>query len=308
MRKKVLLVEDDVADRNMYGNILWYNGYDTLYAGDGEAALKLIAAEHPDIIILDLELPRIHGLEVTSRTKQDESTQDIPIVALTGWRRADVGANPKMLGYAAFLEKPASPLELLYTVERLIGRALSDQAEVAAKPEVVHVEEEPLTELKRIGAHLKANVDALLEEWEQLVLEEPWFSLPREERLNNMGNVIDAMATAALISVDDAGVRRRIVKDAAIHGESRRRQEIPETLMPTEFHLLSRAIWHYLSETWRAADDTFTAILAIDGLTTLALNAAMWGYFRDEVEGQVAWDAAVERLIAPSSTFDTEPA
>ena len=320
MRKKVLLVEDNVADRNMYGNILWYNGYDTLYAGDGEAALKLIAAEHPDLIILDLELPRIHGLEVLSRTKQDEDTEDIPIVALTGWRRADVGADPRLLGYAAFLEKPASPLDVLFTVERLIGRAQSDQAEVLEKPAVVTIDdndvttiqirenEDNTTELQRIGAHLKANVEGVCTAWEDLVRQEPWFSLPREDRVNNIRNVIDAIATAAMVAVDEPGVRRRIVKDAAIHGENRRRQQIPESLLPTEFHLLSRAIWHYLSESWRAADDTFTAILEIDALTTLALNAAMWGYFRDEVDGQVVWDAAIEKLIAPVNRFDKEPA
>ncbi|HUP89467.1 MAG TPA: response regulator [Longimicrobiales bacterium] len=320
MRKKVLLVEDNVADRNMYGNVLWYNGYDTLYAGDGEAALRLIANENPDIIILDLELPRIHGMEVASRVRQDEKTSHIPIIALTGYRASHFGVNPKVLGYADYMEKPVSPIDLLRTIESHIGRPDSDQAELVHRPAVVTVDENDVTtiqfqssedgttEIERIGAHLKANIDALCEMWESVVREEPWFSLPREERVNNMEKVIESLADAAMISVEDTDARRRIVEEAAKHGEHRREQGIPENMIPIEFHLLRRAIWRFLSDSWRPTDETFSSIMTLDSVTSLALNAAMWGYFREEVDGQVAWDEAIARLIAKDSSFDAEPA
>ncbi|HEX6558157.1 MAG TPA: response regulator, partial [Longimicrobiales bacterium] len=73
-KKTVLLVEDDAGDRNMYGNILWYNGYDVVFAEDGEAGLRIAAAEKPDLIILDLQLPLLHGSELASRLKQENDT------------------------------------------------------------------------------------------------------------------------------------------------------------------------------------------------------------------------------------------
>lgn len=323
MRKKVLLVEDTVEDRNMYGNILWYNGYDTLYAADGAAALKIIQDEHPDLVVLDLELPRIHGSEVASRMKQDDTTKNIPIIALTGRRLREFGGNAAILGYSEFLEKPASPLELLRCVERLIGRATDDQAVVTQRAPVVSAEEEQeepeeqkaeepvigeiTTELQRIGAHLRANAAGVCHSWEQLVLEEPWFSLPRDDRLSNLTDLITMLANAALISPQDHDARRRIVLAAAEHGSNRRMHGIPETLIPIEFHLLRRAIWRYLGDSWVPAQDSFSAILSIDALVTLALNSAMWGYYRDEVAGQVAWEDAIERLVS-STSFDIEPA
>ena len=130
--------------------------------------------------------------------------------------------------------------------------------------------------------------------------------LPRAERSSNIEELVDAIAACALVGSSDIEARRRVVLIAAQHGENRRRSSLPETVLPTEFHLLSRAIWRYLNETWRGADDTFTAILEIDSLMTMAQNASMWGYFREEVEGQVAWDEAIDKLIATDS-FDAEP-
>ena len=85
------------------------------------------------------------------------------------------------------------------------------------------------------------------------------------------------------------------------HGSNRREQGIPETLIPIEIHLLRRAIWRYLNDTFEPNIDTYEALMAMDKILTLALNASMWGYFREEIAGQAEWDEAMERLIDSSA-------
>jgi len=310
-KKTVLLVEDHPGDRNMYGNILWYNGYDVILAEDGEAGLRLAHEQHPDLILLDLELPLMHGLELCSRLKQSDDTSEIPCIAVTGRTLRELGGNPKVLGYAKFLEKPVSPLQLLREVEGLIGVATTDQAERPEKPQVVrtHVEESAAAaattgsagksgqELERIAAHLLANVDAVVTQWELLVREEPWFSLPSEHRRSNLTEVVEALTEASLIWKGDRAANRKAVLAGSQHGINRRAQGIPESLIPIEFHLLRQAIWRHLHEEFTPNEDTYSAIMTIDSTISLVLNAAMWGYYRDEIQAHDRWEAAIERLI-----------
>src|SRR5919106_1277285 len=135
-KKTVLLVEDNPGDRAIYGNMLWYNGFDVVFSEDGETGMRLAQELHPDLILLDLQLPLLHGSELSSQLKQDDATKDIPIVALTGRRLSDFGGNAAVLGYAKFLEKPVSPLEVLRVVEHIIGRANIDQAAQPNRPQL----------------------------------------------------------------------------------------------------------------------------------------------------------------------------
>lgn len=320
-KKTVLLVEDDAGDRNMYGNILWYNGYDVVFAEDGEAGLQTAAAERPDLIILDLQLPLLHGSELASRLKQQDETKQIPIVALTGRRLSEFGGNAAVLGYSRFLEKPVSPLEVLREVEHLIGRSDADQALDTSKPQVVRTqEEEPVVavvgppaeiiapEIHRIAEHLLANTDAILARWEDAVREEPWFSLPREHRVANLAAVVQAIAEASLLAPGSRDAIRKVVIAGAKHGFNRREQGIPESVIPIEFHLLRRALWRYLSETFSPREDTYSAIVAVDGQITHALNASMWGYYREEIDAHGGWENAIEKLIDGAGTATPEPA
>jgi two-component system, cell cycle response regulator DivK len=309
--KTILLVEDDVNDRNMYGNILWYNGYNVILAEDGEAGLRLAHEKKPDLIILDLHLPLMHGLEMNSRLKQDEDTKDIPVIALTGRQLRDLGGNAAVLGYARFLEKPVSPLQVLREVESLIGFADSDQAQQTQRPQVyrTHVpeasetahqvpDEAPSEETKKIAQHLLDNTDTILERWAELVKEEPWFSLPREHRLSNLPDVVVALVHASLLEPKQFDADKAAVLAGAEHGHNRRQQGIPESLMPIEFHLLRQALWRFLNDSLSPSDATYSAILAVDRSITLTLNAAMWGYYREEIEAHDGWESAVERLVA----------
>jgi len=301
----------------MYGNILWYNGYDVVFAEDGEAGLRIAAAERPDLIILDLQLPLLHGSELASRLKQQNETKDIPIVALTGRRLSEFGGNASVLGYARFLEKPVSPLEVLREVEHLVGRSTMDQALERARPAMARTGEDgnvqvtadtPETpapehsEIHRIAAHLLEHTDGILERWEELVREEPWFSLPRQHRLSNLRAVVEAIAAVAAAAPGDRDALRKVVFAGAEHGINRRKQGIPETLVPIEFHLLRRALWRYLGDTFAPREDTYTAIVGVDAYITQALNAAMWGYYRDEIDAHGGWENAIERLVDGSGT------
>lgn len=309
-KKTILIIEDNPGDRAIYGNMLWYNGFDVVFAEDGETGFRLAGELHPDLILLDLQLPLLHGSEISSRLKQNDDTKEIPIVALTARRLSDFGGNAGILGYAKFLEKPVSPLEVLRVVEQLVGRAVIDQASAAQRPELLRVRQEtevkeaaPVAaralppEVQRIASHIMDNPQAVIAVWEKLVIEEPWFSLPREDREGFLPEVISSLGEASLLAPGELESCRKTVVAAAAHGRGRRGQDIPESLIPIEFHLLRQAIFRYLTQTFPPSEALYAAILSLDTSISLALNACMWGYFRDEIEAQGMWDAAVEKLV-----------
>ena len=122
-KKTVLLIEDSPGDRTIYGNMLWYNGFDVVFAEDGQAGYRLAHELRPDLILLDLQLPLLHGSELSSQLKQSDTTKNIPIVVLTARRLIDFGGNAAVLGYERFLEKPVSPRELCEFIGDLLAAA-----------------------------------------------------------------------------------------------------------------------------------------------------------------------------------------
>lgn len=122
-RPVILVVDDDPDDREIYGKLLWYNGFDLLYAESGETALRLARSHLPDLILLDLVLPDATGLDVCSSVKGHPHTRDIPVVMLTGRTEAETGGPARAAGCERFLQKPLAPIDVLHTVEELIGRA-----------------------------------------------------------------------------------------------------------------------------------------------------------------------------------------
>lgn len=310
--KTVLVIEDHPGDRDIYGKILWYNGFHVLFAEDGEAGLLLAQQRHPDLVLLDLELPRMHGLELCSRLKQDNATADIPVVALTGRRLKEFGGNANVLGYAYFLEKPVSPLRVLNIVERLIGRADEDQAEDVGKPEVFRSTPGPKeppsiplgendTDLAPLGEYLVAHVGRVMDRWEELARNEPWFTLPPEDRLDSLPAVVQALARAALFKLDGPEARSAVVNAAVEHGLSRRTQGCPESAIPLELHLLRQAITRELIDASPPHEAVYAAIRALDDYLSIATNASMWGYFREEIEAQGLWETTLDRLTGSSS-------
>jgi CheY-like chemotaxis protein len=121
-RKLVLVIDDNDAERQLYGGLLWYNGFDVAFAETGEDGVQLAREQTPDLVLLDLMLPGIDGVSVCNILKQDDQTTDVPVVALSGRSEREFGSAARSAGCANYLEKPISPLEVLHEVERLIGR------------------------------------------------------------------------------------------------------------------------------------------------------------------------------------------
>jgi CheY-like chemotaxis protein len=121
-RKLVLLIEDNAAEREMYGKLLWYNGFEVAFAKDGAEGLRLVGEVHPDLVVTDLGLPDIDGFDVCRRLKSNKATADTPVVALSGRAREHSGARAMLEGCVEYFEKPISPYDVLKGIERLIGQ------------------------------------------------------------------------------------------------------------------------------------------------------------------------------------------
>ena len=83
MSKKILFIEDESALQKTFGDVLKQEGYQMFSALDGEVGLRLVKTEKPDLILLDLILPKINGFEVLEKLKEDQETKDIPVIVLT---------------------------------------------------------------------------------------------------------------------------------------------------------------------------------------------------------------------------------
>jgi DNA-binding response OmpR family regulator len=122
-RPCVLVVEDDAHDREIYGRILCYNGFDVMFAGTGHSGLGLAARYRPDLILLDMGLPDVPGLDVCTRLRAWRATASVPVVVLSAFAEAVMGARARAAGCALYMEKPASPVAVLHAVESFIGKA-----------------------------------------------------------------------------------------------------------------------------------------------------------------------------------------
>jgi CheY-like chemotaxis protein len=118
-RRLVLVVDDFEDNRAMYAVYLTYSGYDVVEAGDGREAIEVAARRMPDVIVMDLTLPVMDGLEATRRLKADERTRHIPIIALTGHAQAGQSNDAREAGCDAFLAKPCLPEMLVEKVQEL---------------------------------------------------------------------------------------------------------------------------------------------------------------------------------------------
>jgi hypothetical protein len=147
---------------------------------------------------------------------------------------------------------------------------------------------------------IRQNVDEVIREWERLVASQPWFSLPRTHRVDNLPDVVVGLAEASLCIPADHHAHRGQIDAAVQHGEHRREQGIPESMIFTEFHLLRQAIWNYLVGTFGASQATVAGIMRIDMAMTVVTNASMWGYHRPEIEALGKWEEGIARIVASS--------
>jgi two-component system, cell cycle response regulator DivK len=119
-RQKVLIVEDNELNMKLFNDLLMAHGYDTLQTKDGNEALALARRHRPDLILMDIQLPEISGLEVTKWIKEDDELKLIPVIAVTAF--AMKGDREKMRdgGCEDYIAKPISIASFLQTVERFL--------------------------------------------------------------------------------------------------------------------------------------------------------------------------------------------
>lgn len=119
MARKILIVEDHPDQRMIIVSQLQPFGYEIIEAVDGHEAIEKTLAEKPDLIIMDLGLPGINGIEATVSIKENPETARIPIVAYTAWASYLYKENALKAGITAYLVKPVSPHLLRDVIERL---------------------------------------------------------------------------------------------------------------------------------------------------------------------------------------------
>jgi two-component system, cell cycle response regulator DivK len=117
----VLVVEDYQDAREMYAAYLAFSGYRVAEATNGFEAIEKTIELMPDIILMDLALPRMDGWEATRRLKDDERTKHIPIVALTGHALTAHAEGARQAGCDAFVTKPCLPDALVAEIQRMLA-------------------------------------------------------------------------------------------------------------------------------------------------------------------------------------------
>lgn len=120
-RQLVLLVDDDPHDREIYGSILCYNGFDVVCAHNGASGIRLARRVMPDVVLLDIGLPDLHGLDLCSSLRTDPETASIPVIALSAYAETRMGEQARLAGCTRYIEKPASPVAVLHEIEQLVG-------------------------------------------------------------------------------------------------------------------------------------------------------------------------------------------
>ena len=121
MAKKVLIVEDNELNMKLFHDLLDAQGYETLQTREGLQALALAREHHPDLILMDIQLPEISGLEVTKWLKEDEELASIPVVAVTAFAMKGDEERIREGGCEAYISKPISVVHFLDTIRRLMG-------------------------------------------------------------------------------------------------------------------------------------------------------------------------------------------
>jgi two-component system cell cycle response regulator DivK len=119
----VLIVEDNERNLKLVRDVLGHAGYGTLEACDAEQGIALARSHRPDLILMDIQLPGIDGVEALGRLRADAATAPIPVVALTAFAMKDDRERFLAAGFRDYLEKPVSVRELPGRVQALIGEA-----------------------------------------------------------------------------------------------------------------------------------------------------------------------------------------
>lgn len=123
--RTVLIVEDNELNMKLFHDLLAAHGYRTIQTRNGFDALELARQHNPDLILMDIQLPEVSGLEVTKWMKDDDGLRHIPIIAVTAFAMKGDEERIRSGGCEAYISKPISVMSFLDTVRRFIGPSVA---------------------------------------------------------------------------------------------------------------------------------------------------------------------------------------
>lgn len=128
MKEKILIVEDNPQSMRLLEMVLKAKNYTLLKATDGEEALDMVMSERPDLIIMDIQLPKVNGLEVTKKLRETPAFSHTPIIAITAY--AMKGDKERVIesGCDAYLSKPINTRELPEMIAEMLLQRRKDKA------------------------------------------------------------------------------------------------------------------------------------------------------------------------------------
>ena len=121
MQKSVLIVEDNELNMKLFNDLLEAHGYKTLQTRSGVEAVRLARLHKPDLILMDIQLPEVSGLQVTQWIKDEEDLRHIPVIAITAFAMKGDEEVIRQGGCEAYISKPISVTGFLETVRRFVG-------------------------------------------------------------------------------------------------------------------------------------------------------------------------------------------
>ncbi len=119
----VLIVEDNPANMRLFHDLLTFHGYEVKQAWDGEEGYAMACECNPDLILMDIQLPKASGLEAIKRIKEVESLRSVPVIAVTAFAMKGDAEKMREAGCDTYLSKPVSLTRLMETVERYLDAA-----------------------------------------------------------------------------------------------------------------------------------------------------------------------------------------
>ncbi|KPP82648.1 MAG: two-component system, cell cycle response regulator DivK [Oceanicaulis sp. HLUCCA04] len=121
MSKKVLIVEDNELNMKLFHDLLEAHGYETLQTREGLKAIDIAREHRPDLILMDIQLPEVSGLDVTKWLKSDEDLASIPVVAVTAFAMKGDEERIREGGCEGYLSKPITVTSFIETIRKFIG-------------------------------------------------------------------------------------------------------------------------------------------------------------------------------------------